>query len=182
MPPPLPTAAASIPSAGPHGHASYAGAAAKNLNPAAPPFVHGPPRAPVAQPPAQAQQPISSKHLKQPFFAMRSPSCHQFYIEVPTIPHDTSLPSLVKSANTALTHAKSTLWVDSAHFSPHGITCATAHVPSSSRPHSLAGSSERTSASWHPDLSSRLWMFPISNMAPPSPSQMLKLMLNFSTP
>ncbi|KAF9443034.1 hypothetical protein P691DRAFT_764661 [Macrolepiota fuliginosa MF-IS2] len=67
MPSPLPAAAAtspaaaaSTPPAGPRSHASYAGAAAKNLNPAAPPFVCGPPRAPVAKPPAQDQQPVSS--------------------------------------------------------------------------------------------------------------------------
>ncbi|KAF9440070.1 hypothetical protein P691DRAFT_768330 [Macrolepiota fuliginosa MF-IS2] len=63
-PPPAAAAAASIPPAGPRGCASYAGAAAKNLNPAAPPFVHGPPHTPEAQPPAQAQQPALSKHSK----------------------------------------------------------------------------------------------------------------------
>ncbi|KAF9440111.1 hypothetical protein P691DRAFT_783264 [Macrolepiota fuliginosa MF-IS2] len=52
-PPPAPAAAASTPPAGPCGHASYTGTAAKNLNPAAPLFVHGPPHAPAA-PPAQA--------------------------------------------------------------------------------------------------------------------------------
>ncbi|KAF9441350.1 hypothetical protein P691DRAFT_766393 [Macrolepiota fuliginosa MF-IS2] len=118
----LPAAAASSPPASPHGHASYTGTAAKNLNPAAPPF----------SPLAQAQQPISSKCSKQPFYAMCSPSWHQFFIEAPNIPKDTSLPSMVKMANNALACAKSTLWVDSAHFSPHGITCATAQVPSTS--------------------------------------------------
>ncbi|KAF9441116.1 hypothetical protein P691DRAFT_766700 [Macrolepiota fuliginosa MF-IS2] len=101
-PPPPPAAAASIPSAGPRGHASYAGAAAKNLNPAAPPFVRGPPCAPAAQPPAQAQQPVSSKHLKRPFYTTRGPSRQQFFIKVPNIPKDTSLPSMVKSANNTL--------------------------------------------------------------------------------
>ncbi|KAF9439966.1 hypothetical protein P691DRAFT_768525 [Macrolepiota fuliginosa MF-IS2] len=48
----LPAAAASIPPAGPCGQASYAGTAARNLNPAAPPFMHGPPHAPAAIPPA----------------------------------------------------------------------------------------------------------------------------------
>ncbi|KAF9442435.1 hypothetical protein P691DRAFT_765230 [Macrolepiota fuliginosa MF-IS2] len=139
MPSPLPAAAAtspaavaSIPSAGPQGHASYAGAAAKNLNPAAPPFVRGPPRAPAAQPLAQAQQPVSSKRSKQPFYVTRGPSRCQFFIEAPSIPKDTSLPSMVKSANNALAHAKSTLQVDSACFSPCGITCATANIPSTS--------------------------------------------------
>ncbi|KAF9440904.1 hypothetical protein P691DRAFT_779968 [Macrolepiota fuliginosa MF-IS2] len=138
MPPPphaavatLPAAAASIPPAGPQGCASYTGAAARNLNPAAPPFVHGPPHTPVAQPPAQAQQPISSKHSKQPFFVTRGPSHHQFFIKVPAIPPDTSLPTLVNMANRALVQAKSTLKVDSARLSPCGITCATASVPSS---------------------------------------------------
>ncbi|KAF9439443.1 hypothetical protein P691DRAFT_769756 [Macrolepiota fuliginosa MF-IS2] len=108
MPPPppaavatLPAAAASIPPAGPRGCASYTGTAARNLNPAAPPFVHGPPCAPVAQPPAQAQQPISSKRLKRLFYATRGPSCCQFFIEAPNIPKDTSLLSMVKSANNA---------------------------------------------------------------------------------
>ncbi|KAF9442072.1 hypothetical protein P691DRAFT_765610 [Macrolepiota fuliginosa MF-IS2] len=138
MPPPPPTtaailsaAAASIPPAGPHGHASCTGAAAKNLNPAAPLFVHGPPHAPV-QPLAQAQQPISSKCLKCPFFAMCGPSHCQFFIEALTIPPNTSLPTLVITANRALSCAKSTLKVDSAHLSPHGITCATATIPSTS--------------------------------------------------
>ncbi|KAF9439379.1 hypothetical protein P691DRAFT_769979 [Macrolepiota fuliginosa MF-IS2] len=137
MPPPPPTTAAtspaavaSIPPAGPHGRASYAGAVAKNLNPAAPPFVCGPPCAPVAQPPAQAQQPVSSKCSKWPFYATCSPSRCQFFIEVLTIPPDTSLPSLVKMANNALACAKSTLQVDSAHFSPCSIMCATVQVPS----------------------------------------------------
>ncbi|KAF9440136.1 hypothetical protein P691DRAFT_824434 [Macrolepiota fuliginosa MF-IS2] len=94
LPPPAaaatsPAAAASIPPVGPRGRASYAGTAAKNLNPAAPPFV-------------------------------------------PNIPKDTSLPSMVKSANNALARTKLTLRVDSAHFSPHGITCATANIPSTS--------------------------------------------------
>ncbi|KAF9440013.1 hypothetical protein P691DRAFT_768438 [Macrolepiota fuliginosa MF-IS2] len=136
MPPPLPTtvaispaAVASIPPSSPHGHASYAGTAAKNLNPAAPPFVHGPPHAPV-QPPAQAQQPVSSKHSKWPFYATCGPSRHQFFIEVPSIPKDTSLPSMVKMANTSLACAKSALWVDSACFSPRSIMCATASIPS----------------------------------------------------
>ncbi|KAF9439385.1 hypothetical protein P691DRAFT_769965, partial [Macrolepiota fuliginosa MF-IS2] len=69
-----PAAAASSPSAGPRGRASYAGAAARNLNPAAPPFMRGPPRAPAAQPPAQVQQPVLSKRSKRPFFATRGPS------------------------------------------------------------------------------------------------------------
>ncbi|KAF9439657.1 hypothetical protein P691DRAFT_785568 [Macrolepiota fuliginosa MF-IS2] len=139
MPPPPPAAAAtslaavaSIPPAGPRGRASYAGAAAKNLNPAAPPFVRGPPRAPAAQPPAQAQQPVSSKRSKRPFFATRGPSRRQFYIKMPNTPSDTSLPSLVITANRALTRAKSTLKVDSAQLSPRGITCVTATVPSTS--------------------------------------------------
>ncbi|KAF9448572.1 hypothetical protein P691DRAFT_759819 [Macrolepiota fuliginosa MF-IS2] len=137
-PPPPPTAvatspaaAASIPPASPHGHASYAGTTAKNLNPAAPPFVHGPPHAPV-QPSAQAQQPILSKCSKWPFYTTCGPFQCQFFIKVPSIPKDTSLPSMVKMANTALSHAKSTQRVDSAHFSPCGITCATASVPSTS--------------------------------------------------
>ncbi|KAF9444967.1 hypothetical protein P691DRAFT_762943 [Macrolepiota fuliginosa MF-IS2] len=126
-----PAAAASIPPAGPRGRASYAGAAAKNLNPAAPPFVHGPPRAPVAKPPAQAQQPVSSKRSKRPFFATRGPSRRQFFIEAPTIPADTSLPTMVVTANRALSRAKSTLKVDSARLSPRGITRA----PRSARIH-----------------------------------------------
>ncbi|KAF9439505.1 hypothetical protein P691DRAFT_769573, partial [Macrolepiota fuliginosa MF-IS2] len=128
-PPPPPTtaatspaAAASIPPAGPRGRASYAGAAAKNLNPAAPPFVRGPPRAPAAQPPAQAQQPVSSKRSKRPFFATRGPSRRQFFIEAPTIPPDTSLHTVVITANRALARAKSNLKVDSARLSPRGIT------------------------------------------------------------
>ncbi|KAF9442518.1 hypothetical protein P691DRAFT_789329 [Macrolepiota fuliginosa MF-IS2] len=124
----LPAAAASNPPASPHGHASYAGTAARNLNPAAPPFVHGPPCAPV-QPPAQAQQPVSSKCSKQLFFATRGPSQCQFYIEVLSIPTNTSLPTMVNMANKALACAKSTLKVDSALFSPCGITCVTATVP-----------------------------------------------------
>ncbi|KAF9439599.1 hypothetical protein P691DRAFT_769336 [Macrolepiota fuliginosa MF-IS2] len=131
MPPPppaaaatSPAAAASIPHAGPRGRASYAGAAAKNLNPAAPPFVRGPPRAPAAQPPAQAQQPVSSKCSKRPFFATRGPSRRQFFIEAPNIPADTSLPTMVITANRALSCAKSTLKVDSARLSPRGITWA----------------------------------------------------------
>ncbi|KAF9439735.1 hypothetical protein P691DRAFT_769017 [Macrolepiota fuliginosa MF-IS2] len=132
MPPPPPAAMASIPPAGPHGCASYAGAAARNLNPAAPPFVCGPPHAPAAQPLAQAQQPILSKCLKQLFFATRGPSCCQFFIEVPAIPSNTSLPTLVVMANRALTQAKSTLKVDSACLSPCGIMCATATVSSTS--------------------------------------------------
>ncbi|KAF9439967.1 hypothetical protein P691DRAFT_768523 [Macrolepiota fuliginosa MF-IS2] len=137
-PPPLaaaatsPAAAASIPPAGPRGHASYAGAAAKNLNPAAPPFVRGPPCAPAVQPPTQTQQPVSSKRSKRLFYATRGPSRRQFFIEAPNIPKDTSLPSMVKLANNALTRAKSTLRVDSARFSPRGITCATATVPTTS--------------------------------------------------
>ncbi|KAF9439554.1 hypothetical protein P691DRAFT_769450 [Macrolepiota fuliginosa MF-IS2] len=113
MPPPPPAAAASIPPAGPP-----------------PPFVHGPPRAPVAQPPAQAQQPISSKRSKRPFFAMRGPSRRQFFIEAPNIPADTSLPTMVATANRALSRAKSTLKVDSARLSPRGITRASrsAHI------------------------------------------------------
>ncbi|KAF9447023.1 hypothetical protein P691DRAFT_761136 [Macrolepiota fuliginosa MF-IS2] len=39
---------------------------------------------------------------------------------------------MVKSANNALARAKSTLWVDSARFSPRGITCATANIPTTS--------------------------------------------------
>ncbi|KAF9442555.1 hypothetical protein P691DRAFT_765099 [Macrolepiota fuliginosa MF-IS2] len=65
----LPAAAASIPPASPHGHASYAGAVANNLNPAAPPFVHGPPHAPVPTP-AQAQPPVLSKCSKWLFYAI----------------------------------------------------------------------------------------------------------------
>ncbi|KAF9439418.1 hypothetical protein P691DRAFT_769845 [Macrolepiota fuliginosa MF-IS2] len=57
----LPAAAASSSPASPQGHASYTGTVAKNLNPAAPPFVCGPPHAPAVQPPTQAQQPVSSK-------------------------------------------------------------------------------------------------------------------------
>ncbi|KAF9440189.1 hypothetical protein P691DRAFT_768154 [Macrolepiota fuliginosa MF-IS2] len=53
MPPPPPAAAAPSPKPGPRPRPSYAGAAVKNLNPAAPPFMHGPPHAPVA-PPTQA--------------------------------------------------------------------------------------------------------------------------------
>ncbi|KAF9440304.1 hypothetical protein P691DRAFT_767953 [Macrolepiota fuliginosa MF-IS2] len=126
----LPAVAASNPPAGPHGHAPYAGTVARNLNPAAPPFMRGLPCAPVAQPPAQAQQPVSSKCLKQPFFVTRGPSCHQFFIKVPAIPSDTSLSTMVITANRTLMWAKSTLKVDSACLSPHGITCATATVPS----------------------------------------------------
>ncbi|KAF9442629.1 hypothetical protein P691DRAFT_765011 [Macrolepiota fuliginosa MF-IS2] len=109
-----PAAAASIPPVGPRGRASYTGAAAKNLNPAAPPFVRGSPRTPAAQPPAQAQQPVSSKRSKRPFFATRGPSRRQFFIEALAIPSDTSLPTLVITANRALARAKSTLKVDSA--------------------------------------------------------------------
>ncbi|KAF9440871.1 hypothetical protein P691DRAFT_629270, partial [Macrolepiota fuliginosa MF-IS2] len=127
----LPAAAASPTSAGPCGRPSYADTAARNLNPAAPPFMHGPPRAPVAIP-AQNPQPVSSKCSKRPFYTMHRPMHRQFYIEAPTIPSDTSLPSLVNMANCALTHARSTLKVDSAYISPHGITCVTASVPSTS--------------------------------------------------
>ncbi|KAF9440162.1 hypothetical protein P691DRAFT_783167 [Macrolepiota fuliginosa MF-IS2] len=116
-PPAAAAAAASVPPAGPCAHVSYPGAVAKNLNPAAPHFVCGPPCAP-AQPPAQAQQPILSK-------------C-QFFIEAPNIPKDTSLPSMVKTANSSLACTKSTLQVDSACFTPCGITCATASVPTTS--------------------------------------------------
>ncbi|KAF9442330.1 hypothetical protein P691DRAFT_765322 [Macrolepiota fuliginosa MF-IS2] len=137
LPPPSaaatsPAAAASIPPASPQGCASYAGAVARSLNPAAPHFVRGPPHAPVALPPAQAQQPVLSKRSKQPFFAMHGPTCHQFYIEALNIPTNTSLPPLVTTANKALACAKSTLKVDSACFSPHGIMCATASTPSTS--------------------------------------------------
>ncbi|KAF9439972.1 hypothetical protein P691DRAFT_768507 [Macrolepiota fuliginosa MF-IS2] len=111
----LPAAAASIPPVGPP-----------------PPFVCGPPHAPAAQPLTQAQQPILSKRSKRPFYATRGPSRRQFFIEAPSIPKDTSLPSMVKLANNALVHAKSTLRVNSARFSPRGITCATANVPSTS--------------------------------------------------
>ncbi|KAF9439944.1 hypothetical protein P691DRAFT_784181 [Macrolepiota fuliginosa MF-IS2] len=104
----------------------------RNLNPAAPPFMRGPPCTPAAQPPAQAQQPVLSKHSKWLFFAMRGPSHRQFFIEVPTISPGTSLPTLVTMANRALAQAKSTLKVDSACLSPRGITCATATVPSTS--------------------------------------------------
>ncbi|KAF9441573.1 hypothetical protein P691DRAFT_791117 [Macrolepiota fuliginosa MF-IS2] len=138
MPPPPPTAVVTLPaavassaSAGPCGQPSYTGAVARNLNPAAPPFIHGPPHAPAAIP-AQNPQPTSSKHLKWPFFATHRPMHRQFYIEALTIPSDTSLPSLVNMANHALTHARSTLKVDSAHISPHGITCVTVAVPSTS--------------------------------------------------
>ncbi|KAF9440294.1 hypothetical protein P691DRAFT_767971 [Macrolepiota fuliginosa MF-IS2] len=55
----LPAAAASIPKPGPKPRPSYASAAAKNLNPAALPFVCGPPCAPVA-PPAQAPRASSN--------------------------------------------------------------------------------------------------------------------------
>ncbi|KAF9440117.1 hypothetical protein P691DRAFT_768240 [Macrolepiota fuliginosa MF-IS2] len=130
MPSPLPAAVASSVPTSPHGQPSYTGAAAKNLNPAAPPFVRGPPRAPAAKPLAQDQQPILSKRSKRPFYATRGPSRQQFFIEVPNIPKDTSLPSMVKSANNTLACAKSSLRVDSARFSPRGIMCATANVPS----------------------------------------------------
>ncbi|KAF9439816.1 hypothetical protein P691DRAFT_768811 [Macrolepiota fuliginosa MF-IS2] len=65
-----PAAAASILPASPHGRTSYAGTVAKNLNPAAPPFMHGPPHAPVA-PPAQAPKASS----KRPFYVTQGPSC-----------------------------------------------------------------------------------------------------------
>ncbi|KAF9440146.1 hypothetical protein P691DRAFT_768206 [Macrolepiota fuliginosa MF-IS2] len=71
MPPPppsIPAAAAPIPKPGPKPRPSYASAAAKNLNPAAPPFVRGPPHAPVA-PPAQAPRTSLNPHLKRPFYA-----------------------------------------------------------------------------------------------------------------
>ncbi|KAF9441357.1 hypothetical protein P691DRAFT_766379 [Macrolepiota fuliginosa MF-IS2] len=135
MPPSPPTAAATSPaavvssgSAGPCGRPSYAGAVARNLNPAAPPFVRGPPRAPVAIP-AQNPQLVLNKCLKWPFFATCRPTCRQFYIEVLNIPSNTSLSSLANTANCALTCAKSTLKVNSAHFSPRDITCVTASVP-----------------------------------------------------
>ncbi|KAF9442397.1 hypothetical protein P691DRAFT_789526 [Macrolepiota fuliginosa MF-IS2] len=60
------------------------------------------------------------------------PSHCQFFIEVPTIPNDTFLPTLVTTANRALVWAKSILKVDLACFSPCGITCATAIIPSTS--------------------------------------------------
>ncbi|KAF9439872.1 hypothetical protein P691DRAFT_784440 [Macrolepiota fuliginosa MF-IS2] len=82
-------AVASPTPAGLHGQPSYAGAAARNLNPA-------------------------------------------FFIELPSIPQDTSLPSLVSMANKSLMHAKLTLKVDSASFSLRGIMCATATIPSTS--------------------------------------------------
>ncbi|KAF9441711.1 hypothetical protein P691DRAFT_765975 [Macrolepiota fuliginosa MF-IS2] len=134
LPPPavaatLPVAVASIPPASPHGHTSYAGTAAKNLNPAAPPFVCGPPHAPAA-PQAQDPKPTLNKCTKWPFYVTHGSSCCQFFIEAPTIPNDTSLPTMVTKANKALAHAKSTLKVDSACFSPCGIMCATAHIPS----------------------------------------------------
>ncbi|KAF9440141.1 hypothetical protein P691DRAFT_768208 [Macrolepiota fuliginosa MF-IS2] len=132
MPPPPPAAAASIPPASPCGCASYTGAAARNLNPAAPPFVRGPPCAPVAQPPAQAQQPVLSKCLKWPFFATRGPSCCQFFTKVPNIPSNTSLPTLVITANRALLRAKSTL-----------------KTSTLLRLLSQAGSSEHASPFWH---------------------------------
>ncbi|KAF9441692.1 hypothetical protein P691DRAFT_765997 [Macrolepiota fuliginosa MF-IS2] len=53
MPPPPPTTAATLPAA----------AASSALASPSPPFVHGPPCAPV-QTPAQAQQPVLSKCLK----------------------------------------------------------------------------------------------------------------------
>ncbi|KAF9440826.1 hypothetical protein P691DRAFT_767187 [Macrolepiota fuliginosa MF-IS2] len=121
MPPPPPTTAATSPAAA---------ASSVSAGPS-PPFVHGPPHAPAAIL-AQNPQPILSKCSKQPFFATCRPTHRQFYIEAPNIPSDTSLPSLVNTANHALTHAKSTLKVDSAHISPHGITCVTASVPSTS--------------------------------------------------
>ncbi|KAF9441499.1 hypothetical protein P691DRAFT_766209 [Macrolepiota fuliginosa MF-IS2] len=135
MPPPPPTTVATSPAvaasstpASPCGQPSYTGTAARNLDPAAPPFVCGPPRAPAATP-AQNPQPVSSKRSKWPFFTMHGPMHRQFYIEVPTIPSNTSLPSLVNLANHTLTHARSTLKVDSACISPHGITCITASIP-----------------------------------------------------
>ncbi|KAF9441439.1 hypothetical protein P691DRAFT_766288 [Macrolepiota fuliginosa MF-IS2] len=131
MPPPPPTAVASSPSAGPCGQPSYAGTAAKNLNPAAPPFMRGPPHTPAAIP-AQNPQPASSKHSKWPFYAMHRPMHRQFYIEALNIPSDTSLPSLINMANCALTCARSSLKVNTAYISPCGITCVMASVPSTS--------------------------------------------------
>ncbi|KAF9440397.1 hypothetical protein P691DRAFT_767824 [Macrolepiota fuliginosa MF-IS2] len=63
-----PAVAASIHKPGPKSRPSYAGAAGKNLNPAAPPFVCGPPCAPVA-PPAQAPKASSNPQTKRPFYA-----------------------------------------------------------------------------------------------------------------
>ncbi|KAF9440344.1 hypothetical protein P691DRAFT_767888 [Macrolepiota fuliginosa MF-IS2] len=83
-------------------------------------------------PQAQAPRPTSSKCTKCPFYMMCSPSHHQFFIEAPTIPPNTSLSTLVTTANRALSQAKSTLKVDSAHLSPCGITYVTATVPSTS--------------------------------------------------
>ncbi|KAF9440559.1 hypothetical protein P691DRAFT_767596 [Macrolepiota fuliginosa MF-IS2] len=92
MPPPPPTAAAtspaaaaSIPKPGPKPRPSYSSAAAKNLNPAAPPFMCGPPCTPVA-PPAQAPRASLKPRSKRPFYAIQGPSCWQFFIEVPSIP------------------------------------------------------------------------------------------------
>ncbi|KAF9439863.1 hypothetical protein P691DRAFT_768695 [Macrolepiota fuliginosa MF-IS2] len=118
-PPPPPTTAATLPAA----VTSSASAGPS------PPFVCGPPHAPEAIP-TQNPQPILNKCSKQPFFTTCGPMCRQFYIEAPTIPSNTSLPSLVNTANCALTCARSTLKVDSAYISPCGITCVTASIPS----------------------------------------------------
>ncbi|KAF9440660.1 hypothetical protein P691DRAFT_781684 [Macrolepiota fuliginosa MF-IS2] len=126
-----PAAVSSIPKPGPKPRPSYASAAAKPLNPAAPSFAHAPPCAPGA-PQAQTPKVPLSTHLKKPYYATQGPSHQQFFIEAPSIPCDTSLPSLVSTANKALMCTKSTLKVDSASFSPHGITCATVTVPSTS--------------------------------------------------
>ncbi|KAF9441785.1 hypothetical protein P691DRAFT_765889 [Macrolepiota fuliginosa MF-IS2] len=123
----LPVAAASIPKPGPKPRPLYASAAAKNLNPTAPPF-HPPLHAPV--PPAQAPLSTPKKPLKCLYYAMHGPSQCQFYIMAPTIPQGTILPLLVIAANKALAHTKSTLKVDSACPSPCGLTFAIASVPS----------------------------------------------------
>ncbi|KAF9440785.1 hypothetical protein P691DRAFT_767251 [Macrolepiota fuliginosa MF-IS2] len=108
----LPAAVTSSPPAGPCGCASYAGTVAKNLNPAAPPFCAWPPTCTTCS----TLCPGPTACLEQ----------------APTIPKGTSLPTLVKTANTALVCTKSTLQVDSACFTPCGIMCATALVPSTS--------------------------------------------------
>ncbi|KAF9439684.1 hypothetical protein P691DRAFT_769134 [Macrolepiota fuliginosa MF-IS2] len=78
----------------------------------------------VAQPPAQAHQPILSKRSKWPFYATHGPSHCQFFIEAPSIPKDTSLPLMVKMANNALACAKSTLQV----VEPEMVKCPENHM------------------------------------------------------
>ncbi|KAF9442631.1 hypothetical protein P691DRAFT_765013 [Macrolepiota fuliginosa MF-IS2] len=117
MPPPPPAAAAtspaataSIPTAGPCGCASYAGTAARNLNPAAPPLCMAP------------HVHLQHNPLPRPNSLSRASTRngHSLQQEVPLVNN-----SLLR----ALAQAKSTLKVDSAQLSPHGITCATATVP-----------------------------------------------------